>query len=286
MVLFFSPQEMENDLKKNFLEAAEEGYLERCIDIYNSVGEKTIFCDAVDWKGNTALLLAAQYGHVDVCKYLIDKRSQVNAKNSQGFTALHYAARAGLDEMCEALIKDGKADVNVRSGFGDTPLYLCSGNGKVSTCTLLIKNGADVNAAIDSGETPLHAATRADDFETCELLIKSGSNVNVADMCGVTPLHIAVSRSNYELCDLFVKSGANVNAKPNFNDSTPVLIASRERNYKILSLLVDDMDTENLIARSLVDRLEKMISEEHFEKKDAIRRRVIERLGEKRPREE
>lgn len=46
-----------------------------------------------------------------------------DAKNQDGQTAVHIAARAGRDKILEKLIESG-ATVNVRDSFGYTPLHV------------------------------------------------------------------------------------------------------------------------------------------------------------------
>jgi hypothetical protein len=48
--------------------------------------------------GSTLLIEAAYYGHLDICRLLIDKGAQVNAKCSGGVTPLHNTAINGYIE--------------------------------------------------------------------------------------------------------------------------------------------------------------------------------------------
>ena len=49
--------------------------------------------------GRTCLLIAAFYGHLDICRLLIDKGAQLEAKDSIDCTPLHYAACGGHVEI-------------------------------------------------------------------------------------------------------------------------------------------------------------------------------------------
>ena len=70
-----------------------------------------------------------------------DENIDVKAKDSDGRTALHYAAMAGHKEVVELLIDKG-ADVKAKDSRGVTPLHLA----------------ADVNAKDKDGYTPLDVA--------------------------------------------------------------------------------------------------------------------------------
>ena len=60
----------------------------------------------------------------EVMSVLVEAGASVDARNANGFSALHYAVRAVEgDEVVFALIKCG-ADVNSKTGYGNTPLDL------------------------------------------------------------------------------------------------------------------------------------------------------------------
>jgi len=64
---------------------------------------------------------AAFEGNVEAVKQRLAAGTDVNAKNNDGSTPLHIAARHGVKEVAELLIDKG-ADVNVKNAFGRTPL--------------------------------------------------------------------------------------------------------------------------------------------------------------------
>ena len=72
--------------------------------------------------GWTCLIDAASYGHLDICRLLIDKGAQVEAKDSDGWTPLHSAALRGHVEIVRLLCDRG-ADVEARDNGGRRPLH-------------------------------------------------------------------------------------------------------------------------------------------------------------------
>ena len=112
-----------------------------------------VFATVTDgpWKGYTPLHWAAQKGHTDIVKALLQAGAEVDAKDEYGYTPLHWAAESGDLATVKALVTAG-AEVNatVTAGLykGCTPLHLATQHGKGSVTTLLIDNGANVNAQI------------------------------------------------------------------------------------------------------------------------------------------
>jgi len=63
--------------------------------------------NAVDERGNTALIEAARFGHDDVVTALLIAKADVKVKNNEGKTALMLAAENGHDESVRILTQAG-----------------------------------------------------------------------------------------------------------------------------------------------------------------------------------
>ena len=84
----------------------------------------------------------------------------VSAPQTDGTTALHWAARAdNADEVRRLLRAGARADVANR--YGVTPLALAAANGNAAILDLLIAAGADPNAPSSQAEPVLMTATRS-----------------------------------------------------------------------------------------------------------------------------
>ena len=111
-----------------------------------------------DPRAQTALHLAASYGHTDVVKVLVAKYPPcVGMHRCKGNTALHYAASHGHIEATMALL-DGGARPHFKNNLGSTALHYASGRGYTDIVELLIDYQANLNEQQNDGSTALHFA--------------------------------------------------------------------------------------------------------------------------------
>jgi len=113
-------------------------------------------------------------GNIEAVKQHLAAGADVNAKDENGWTPLHYAANIGYKEIAELLIANG-ADVKMTLMSLMTPLHGAAGRGHTEIAELLIGKGADVNAKAWGNATPLdEAIKRKRHSEIADLLRKHG----------------------------------------------------------------------------------------------------------------
>lgn len=99
---------------------------------------------------------AAQHGHIDYLKTLLEQGVDPNACNKEKLTPLHYAARYGHTECIEALIQNGST-TNAKTIDNYTPLHVAIRQGCIEGVSKLLECGIDVNEiGGDCNDTPLH----------------------------------------------------------------------------------------------------------------------------------
>ena len=115
---------------------------------------------------------------LEIVKYLVEKiKADVNAQtDSNADTSLHYAS-GGLNannnlELVKYLV-DNKADVNSKNKSSDTPLHNSCRNNSFEIVNYLVNNKANLNAKDKDNKTPLEIASQKGHTEIVDFLMKT-----------------------------------------------------------------------------------------------------------------
>jgi len=112
-------------MDSDLLELAFDGELEEIKPLL----EKGSDLMAKDGRGHCALSEAAVQGHLETVRYILDWRAPIgcdpNAQGSDGRTALHRAAFQGHSEVVQLLLERG-ADPRLKDRQGETPFDMAS----------------------------------------------------------------------------------------------------------------------------------------------------------------
>lgn len=206
------------------------------------------------------LIGAVKTGQIETVRTLIGTGADVNLRQGDGATALHWAAHRNDLDAADLLIAAG-AGVNAANELGATPLWLAAMNGTAPMVTRLLAVGADPNVALKLGETPLMTAARVGAVDVVGLLLEHGADVNAHEgERGQTALMWAAAQGHAEVIRLLVARGANVHARStvwyqlentagntnssaNFRmahgGSTPLLFVARNGDIATARALVD-----------------------------------------------
>ena len=159
------------------------------------------------------LIQAAARGDGAAVKLLLRERVDVNAPDSDGTTALHWAVWADNLGIADDLIRDG-ANVAAANALGVTPIYIAAEHGNAAIVRRLLDGGADVNAADATGDTILMAAVRAGSLDTVTLLVDRGAAVNATEpQLGHTALMWAARTNDAASAKLLLERGASIEAR-------------------------------------------------------------------------
>lgn len=177
--------------------------------------------------GNTVLHLACQRLNEKVIDKILEKDVDVNAKDKNGNTALHYLTktdllqdpygslnnnhvRLKLRNAAEKLLSNG-AVVNLCNKIGQTPLHCASEKLNEEIVRIILEHRADPDVRDRNGNAALHLVIKqpfnsfADSDEIVRLLLENGANVHLKDGDGLTAIHYVVNTDDVMLRTIFIE---------------------------------------------------------------------------------
>ena len=159
------------------------------------------------------LISAVRDLDVAAVRELLDAAVDVNARQPDGATALHWAMHRASEETADLLIGAG-ADVDAANDLGITPLLMASARGHGALVERLLAAGADPDVALAGGETALMAAARAGSLQAVNALLDAGARVNVTESTrGQSALMWAVANRHPAITRALLDHGADIHAR-------------------------------------------------------------------------
>ena len=146
-------------------------YQSGILDELDSLGTETAGAEEYSYEDEEVPLMLshAGEGNVEEFKTLMAGGEDVRVKDSDGATAIHYAAQSGNPEMVQMLLAIG-FNVNAKDDFGSTPLMWAVYYGDADMTELLLQKGADPNMKDNEGQSASGYAQSEDNQEMLNLL--------------------------------------------------------------------------------------------------------------------
>lgn len=155
--------------------------------------------NTVNPAGMPGLLLAVKEPSPKVARVLINwPGTKVEARNRADESALMLAALAGDLDLCTLLIKKD-ADVN-KTGW--TPLHYAATNGHVAVIALLLDEHAYIDAESPNKTTPLMMAAHYGTPEAVKALLDAGADPLLKNMQGLSAVDFALHGGREDVAEL------------------------------------------------------------------------------------
>jgi ankyrin len=159
------------------------------------------------------LIQAVKNGDTTAVRALLTPGADVNARQGDGATALHWAAHLNDLEAADLLIRAGAA-VDATNALGVTPLWVATTAGSAPMVERLLAARADPDIAPDTGGTPLMVAARQGNVAAVQSLLAHGADVDAQEGAqGQTALMWAVARRQPAAVQVLLAAGADLRAR-------------------------------------------------------------------------
>lgn len=215
----------------------------------------------VEYKHTTPLRIAASKHHLEIVKFLLERKANVNKaylhisdpeilrdaekngslqrlRHISNSTVLHGAAENGHLEMATLLLSC-RANVHAKNGNDATPLHLASQNEHSEVVRLLLNYDANVEAKNCNGQTPLYITVALGYLKISEILLKHKAAVQATYRNGKTLLHLASQNRHPAVVRLLLRYNANIDAV-DIDNITPLYIAAMIGHLEIIKILLEN----------------------------------------------
>ncbi|CAH0549325.1 unnamed protein product [Brassicogethes aeneus] len=188
------------------------------------------------------LHLCCQWGLETVVRTLVEHRANINSRDVDNKTPLHFAIENQHDQIINLLLSVPEIDLTLRDKSGLTPFAaaLTYRNNKAAQA-ILDKLPSAAEQFDSKGHNFLHTAIKKGDIESALFLLTINVDVNsrVQDSMLTPPIHLAAQFGNETLVRSLILAGARVNDR-DAQKRTALHIASESGNSAAVSALLQN----------------------------------------------
>ena len=235
--------------------------------------------DAVDPENWTSLHMAAEQGHTDVVRLLIERGADLNTRNGiqemgdgGGNMPLHLAIHNGHTEVVRVLLEQEGIEVDATDTGGKTALHWAISNseGGVDLVTLLLRKDADINAKTNSlrdalievipqafavynvgpmreilgrgrdlDELSQIDSEYLEKLQLINLEVLLEGQIDANNDGELTPLHLAASQGYTDIVEVLLNQNGIEVDAKNDTGATPLHLAAARDHHRIVELLLD-----------------------------------------------
>ncbi|MES1923143.1 hypothetical protein MHBO_004688, partial [Bonamia ostreae] len=168
--------------------------------------------------------------------------------DQRGGNSAHYAAEGGHVEILKYLVEKG-IEPQQLTHTKRTVLHIATSNGQHDFCKYILQTYSDILHLVDiHGWNALHFAAAQGHVEIFDTLVEFNLDVKAKSTKGDTVLHIACLKCRQEMCDRIVRAWPDLVKEQNKLNRTPIFSAAEGGDIAILKLLRHNNADAEIIA--------------------------------------
>ena len=161
---------------------------------------------------------------------LPNNSGNINFKDENGLSALHYSCDEGNLKIVQILIK-ANCNCNIRTNDKKTPLHFASLRGYFDISKILIENGAILNVYDNEKNTPLHYSSMNGHIELLKYFLGKLPEADIKNIYGKTPLDVAQKEEIKTCLKKYIEKKENVYHKIKIHNTTETTVKNMMRNF-------------------------------------------------------
>ena len=200
----------------------------------------------------TILHLAAQFGQLDIIKYIAPFVTNINPKDGDGWTPMASAAIHGhLDIVkwyAKVLEDPNPAMIRNDEFNGTTPMHMAAQKGHYDIFVFLSQLVNDTNPSDQNGFTPLHLAAQYNHLDIVMFAVPNltDKNPEASEYYGrTTPLHEAAKYGHMEIVEFLVLLLGNETNPEDSKGMTPLHLAAANGHINVVKLYAEVLENPN-----------------------------------------
>jgi len=223
----------------------------------------------IDGFKKTPLMYAAENGRIDNVNLLVTPgRSILAAKDKFAWSAIHFAAQGGHNDCLKAIV-DAGVNINLTGPERKTALHIAAAKGNLEMVEFLIQNNCSRTSKDKFGRTALILAVMNGNLKVASILLRWGALFDLPDSSKNYPLHYACGYGYPEMISLLIEAGAEVNTLNSWNMS-PTVVALLKNYFECVKCMLEydltDVNGVDNDGRTLLSNSVKMMSDSNYDK--------------------
>ena len=229
-----------------------------------------------DSAGFTALHYSARNGSYDVVTYFVKLGTDIHLKTKNQSNCLHVAVLFGHLDLCKTLIDKHEFDVHLANNDEYRAFHFSAINGSRDLFLYFWRKGSDMYCKTKGMKNVLHFSASEGHFDICEFILeyftkdyKDNNSRNqhiyrgsfyssqvfykyntiflhAMDVRGNTYLHLAADRNQAKVCELLLKYDTEIITLLNKKEETARKIAKDNHHNDVLNAMKTEYEREGM----------------------------------------
>jgi len=179
---------------------------------------------------------AVSFNHLPIVQLLVDSKTfDADVADGSGWTPLMMACSRKDAEAIVGMLLSKDVDVNAKNNNGQTALHFCASKSNLDIARTLLSQKPPASARVKDrrGQLALHRAAAVGNVPMIKAMLDAKSPLNATDMDGMTALHHAISEGHGDAALLLLTRGAEFDKKDN-DEHVPLDLAPDAKTRKFI----------------------------------------------------
>ncbi|XP_059151249.1 ankyrin-3-like [Physella acuta] len=214
------------------IEATKQNSFEEILNLLNG----GINVNYQDECGKSALMYAAQIGHIEIVTVLLEHDASYTDVDNTRYNALLHAAWKGQTEVVKILIAKG-ADINSINTFTRNALMEASLMGHIETVCFLLTKDSNIKQRDSFGNSALLLASQAGHLDVVILLLDGKASISDVNYEGYNALLLAAQGGHTSVVKFLIEKNIDINCT-NYSKRNALMEACLKGHTKTVQFLL------------------------------------------------